>query len=131
MAVGAMIAMELVHDGDADKPNAELTKAIVAEAAKNGLILLSCGIRGNVIRFLPALTITDDLKDYFLKPTALGGTYIQSLDLIAVDFTEFAVHAIQIPGKNCSFVSACSACSAAQAPAASTVMVEAVGKTPR
>ncbi len=61
--LGAMIAMELVHDGDVDKPNAELTKAIVAEAAKNGLILLSCGIRGNVIRFLPALTITDDLVE--------------------------------------------------------------------
>ncbi len=59
--LGAMIAMELVHDGDVNRPDAELTKAIVAEAARNGLILLSCGIRGNVIRFLPALTITDAL----------------------------------------------------------------------
>lgn len=54
--LGAMIALELVKDGDAAKPDADLTKAIVAEAAKRGLILLSCGIRGNVIRFLPALT---------------------------------------------------------------------------
>ena len=59
--LGAMIAMELVHDGDANKPDPELTKAIVAEASRNGLILLSCGIRGNVIRFLPALTISDEL----------------------------------------------------------------------
>ncbi len=59
--LGAMIAMELVHDGDASRPDPELTKAIVAEAARNGLILLSCGIRGNVIRFLPALTISDAL----------------------------------------------------------------------
>ncbi len=59
--LGAMIAMELVHDGDASRPDPELTKAIVAEAARNGLILLSCGIRGNVIRFLPALTIGDAL----------------------------------------------------------------------
>ncbi len=61
--LGAMIAMELVHEGNADRPDPELTKAMVAEAARNGLILLSCGIRGNVIRFLPALTITDALID--------------------------------------------------------------------
>ncbi len=59
--LGAMIAMELVSDGDVNQPNAELTKALVGEAAKQGLVLLSCGIRGNVIRFLPALTITDAL----------------------------------------------------------------------
>ncbi|UTW13612.1 4-aminobutyrate--2-oxoglutarate transaminase [Marinobacterium rhizophilum] len=60
---GAMIAMELVHEGDASQPDADLTRALVTQAAKNGLILLSCGIRGNVIRFLPALTITDALID--------------------------------------------------------------------
>lgn len=59
--LGAMIAMELVSDGDVNQPNTELTKALVGEAARQGLILLSCGIRGNVIRFLPALTITDAL----------------------------------------------------------------------
>jgi 4-aminobutyrate aminotransferase/(S)-3-amino-2-methylpropionate transaminase len=61
--LGAMIAMELVHDGDANQPDAELTASVVAEAAHHGLILLSCGIRGNVIRFLPPLTITDELVD--------------------------------------------------------------------
>ena len=60
---GAMIAMELVTDGDAGKPDPELTRALVASAAQNGLILLSCGIRGNVIRFIPALTISDELID--------------------------------------------------------------------
>jgi len=54
--LGAMIAMELVEDGDANKPNAALTGALVKAAAENGLILLSCGVRGDVIRFLPALT---------------------------------------------------------------------------
>lgn len=58
---GAMIAMELVQEGRADKPDPELTRALVATAAKHGLILLSCGIRGNVIRFIPALTISDEL----------------------------------------------------------------------
>ncbi len=54
---GAMIAMELVRDGDPAKPDADLTKALVAEAAERGLLLLSCGVRGNVIRILTPLTI--------------------------------------------------------------------------
>lgn len=57
---GAMIAMELVKQGDVDKPNTELTKAIVEEAYKRGLVVLSCGVNGNVFRFLPALTISDE-----------------------------------------------------------------------
>jgi 4-aminobutyrate aminotransferase/(S)-3-amino-2-methylpropionate transaminase len=60
---GAMIAMELVEDGDANRPDPDLTKALVQAAARNGLILLSCGMRGNVIRFLPALTIPNELID--------------------------------------------------------------------
>jgi 4-aminobutyrate aminotransferase/(S)-3-amino-2-methylpropionate transaminase len=59
--LGAMIAIELVENGDADKPDPALTRAIVAEAQKRGLILLSCGTRGNVIRFLPPLTVSDSL----------------------------------------------------------------------
>lgn len=60
-ALGAMVAMELVENGDASKPNAALTKAIVVEAQKRGLILLSCGVRGNVVRFLVPLTASDTL----------------------------------------------------------------------
>jgi 4-aminobutyrate aminotransferase/(S)-3-amino-2-methylpropionate transaminase len=60
-AHGAMLAMELVSDGDAEKPDAALTKALVGKAYQNGLALLSCGSRGNVIRFLPALNISDAL----------------------------------------------------------------------
>ncbi|MGB7453429.1 MAG: 4-aminobutyrate--2-oxoglutarate transaminase [Lysobacterales bacterium] len=60
---GAMIAMELVRNGDPDLPDPDLTKALVTKAWQNGLILLSCGIRSNVIRFLPALTISDELVD--------------------------------------------------------------------
>ena len=58
---GAMIAIELICDGDVEQPNTELTQAIIANAAKYGLVLLACGFYGNVIRFLPALTISDDL----------------------------------------------------------------------
>ena len=60
---GAMIAVELVEDGDMAKPAAELTKAVVSAAYQNGLVLLSCGVNGNVVRFLPALTISDELID--------------------------------------------------------------------
>jgi len=56
-ALGAMVAMELVHEGDADKPDAALAKALCARAIESGLILLSCGVRGNVIRILAPLTI--------------------------------------------------------------------------
>ncbi|WP_196158561.1 4-aminobutyrate--2-oxoglutarate transaminase [Reinekea sp. G2M2-21] len=58
---GAMIAMELVVDGNPHQPNTELTQKIIANAQQAGLILLPCGYYGNVIRFLPALTITDAL----------------------------------------------------------------------
>lgn len=60
---GSMIALELIKNGDAEQPNTELTQAIIANAAKNGLILLACGFYGNVIRFLPALTISDELVE--------------------------------------------------------------------
>jgi 4-aminobutyrate aminotransferase/(S)-3-amino-2-methylpropionate transaminase len=58
---GAMIAVELIENGDAEQPNTQLTQAIIANAARYGLVLLACGFYGNVIRFLPALTISDEL----------------------------------------------------------------------
>jgi 4-aminobutyrate aminotransferase/(S)-3-amino-2-methylpropionate transaminase len=61
--MGAMAALEFVRDGDANQPDPELTKAIVAEGAKAGLILLTCGVRGNVLRLLPPLVIGDALLD--------------------------------------------------------------------
>ncbi|MFM7396760.1 MAG: 4-aminobutyrate--2-oxoglutarate transaminase [Gammaproteobacteria bacterium] len=57
--VGAMVAMELVKDRRADQPDAELTKALAQAAGRRGLVLLSCGIYANVIRFLMPLTIPD------------------------------------------------------------------------
>jgi 4-aminobutyrate aminotransferase/(S)-3-amino-2-methylpropionate transaminase len=57
--VGAMVAMELVKDRRPDAPDAELTKALVQAAGRRGLVLLSCGVYSNVIRFLMPLTIPD------------------------------------------------------------------------
>ena len=58
---GAMSAIELVQNGDPDSPDAELTKQIAAHALADGVLLLTCGVRGNVIRFLPPLTIEPEL----------------------------------------------------------------------
>jgi len=69
---GSMIALELMVDGDANTPNTELTKAIIGKATEYGLILLSCGYNANVIRFLPPLTISDEIANEGLdKFTAL------------------------------------------------------------
>jgi 4-aminobutyrate aminotransferase/(S)-3-amino-2-methylpropionate transaminase len=58
---GSMIAIELVLDGNAEQPNTVLTQAIIANATQYGLVLLACGFYGNVVRFLPALTISNEL----------------------------------------------------------------------
>lgn len=61
--LGAMIALELVKDRATKEPAADLTKALVQKAADKGLILLSCGTYGNVIRILVPLTASDALID--------------------------------------------------------------------
>ena len=58
---GAMNAIELVDSSDGISPAAELTKAIAVEAAARGVVILTCGVRANVIRFLPPLTIGEEL----------------------------------------------------------------------
>jgi 4-aminobutyrate aminotransferase-like enzyme len=55
--LGAMVAIEIVKNRRADAPDAELTKALVQGAARRGLVILSCGVYGNVIRLLAPLTI--------------------------------------------------------------------------
>ena len=59
--LGAMVAIELAKSRDPEQPDAELTKRVIAEAARRGLILLSCGSYGNVIRILVPLTASDAL----------------------------------------------------------------------
>jgi 4-aminobutyrate aminotransferase/(S)-3-amino-2-methylpropionate transaminase len=59
--LGSMVAIELVRNRRADQPDAELTRALVQRAAARGLVILSCGVYGNVIRLLAPLTISDAL----------------------------------------------------------------------
>ncbi len=57
---GAMIAIELVKSGTAD-PDPELTDKLATAAHAAGVIVLTCGMFGNIIRLLPPLTISDEL----------------------------------------------------------------------
>ncbi|NAW58267.1 MULTISPECIES: 4-aminobutyrate--2-oxoglutarate transaminase [unclassified Vibrio] len=58
--LGAMMAIEF-SDPQTGQPLPEVTKAVIAQAQENGLILLSCGVKGNVIRLLPPLTIEPEV----------------------------------------------------------------------
>jgi 4-aminobutyrate aminotransferase len=60
--LGAMVAVEFNHPGS-ERPDAEFTKRVQAQALQRGLILLSCGVNGNVLRFLFPLTITEPVFD--------------------------------------------------------------------
>ena len=55
--LGSMVALEL--NDAAGKPDAEAVKRVQQRAIEKGLILLSCGVYGNVLRFLYPLTIPD------------------------------------------------------------------------
>jgi 4-aminobutyrate aminotransferase len=59
--LGAMCAVELVKDQQTHEPAPQLTQALLKAANARGLILLSCGTYGNVIRFLSPLTASDAL----------------------------------------------------------------------
>ena len=60
---GPMLALELVRKRETKEPAADETKAIVNYCFEKGLILLSCGTYGNVIRTLMPLVITDEQLD--------------------------------------------------------------------
>ena len=58
---GAMLAVELVSDLEAKTPDAALTGAINTYCHGQGLVTLTCGTFGNVFRFLPPLSASDEL----------------------------------------------------------------------
>ncbi len=61
--LGAMVAVELFRDRERTQPDAALTQAVVAAAAERGLLLLPCGVYGNVVRVLVPITASDAVVD--------------------------------------------------------------------
>ena len=57
-----MLAVEVVHPGSTT-PDAALTSAVSAACHRAGLVTLTCGTFGNVLRLLPPLVISDALLD--------------------------------------------------------------------
>lgn len=59
---GAMLALELVKPGTTE-PDPETTRAVAAECLAQGVLILTCGTYGNVIRLLPPLVISQELLE--------------------------------------------------------------------
>jgi len=60
---GAMIAFELVAGWDGQGPAPEAARAVTSKALDLGLVLLSCGVHGNVIRIMVPLTVSDGVLE--------------------------------------------------------------------
>ncbi len=78
--LGAMCAIELVSDAAARTPAPDLARAVAAQALEHGLVLLSCGIHGNVLRMLVPLTAPDAILD-------------EGLDIIRTSLSEVVANA--------------------------------------
>lgn len=72
---GAMIAIELVKDKGTKEPHPAAAAALAKACHAEGLLVLTCGTYGNVLRFLPPLVIGDDLLNEGLDiiETAFAG----------------------------------------------------------
>ena len=57
--LGAMLAVEFVKDRASKIPDPDIVKELIAKALQKGLIVISAGLYGNVLRFLPPLVTTD------------------------------------------------------------------------
>ena len=73
---GAMMAIELVKPGTVE-PDAARAGAVAAYCHQHGVVVLTCGTWGNVFRFLPPLSISDELLE-------------EAFDVVAEAFTATA-----------------------------------------
>jgi 4-aminobutyrate aminotransferase/(S)-3-amino-2-methylpropionate transaminase len=82
--LGAMLALELVHDRRTKEPAPDLATAVVDHAAARGLLLLKAGVYSNVIRVLLPLVITDAELDEALDvwEESLEASLAESTDLV-------------------------------------------------
>jgi 4-aminobutyrate aminotransferase/(S)-3-amino-2-methylpropionate transaminase len=68
---GAMQAIEFIEPGTMN-PNAKAVEVVSKYAHSHGVVILSAGTYGNVIRFLPPLAINDDLLNQALDIVEAG-----------------------------------------------------------
>jgi 4-aminobutyrate aminotransferase/(S)-3-amino-2-methylpropionate transaminase len=61
--LGAMLAFDVIYDGDLNTYNSAGTQHIINTCAERGLIVISAGVQGNVIRILSPLVIEDELLE--------------------------------------------------------------------
>jgi len=66
---GAMVAIELIKTGSKD-PNPELMAKVIKYCQSKGVLILTAGSYGNVIRFLPPLVISDEILNDALSVLA-------------------------------------------------------------
>ena len=65
--LGAMVGVELVTDPTTRQPDPDRTKSITMAALEEGLILMSCGVHGNVLRVMVPLTASDEIVEEGLE----------------------------------------------------------------
>jgi 4-aminobutyrate aminotransferase/(S)-3-amino-2-methylpropionate transaminase len=65
--LGAMLAFDIVNTRGGHEPDGAMAKVITTKARELGLVLLSCGIHGETLRFLMPLTIEDPVLEEGLK----------------------------------------------------------------
>jgi 4-aminobutyrate aminotransferase/(S)-3-amino-2-methylpropionate transaminase len=65
--IGPMLALELVRDRDRKAPAPDVTAQATANARERGLMLLSCGLYGNVLRILVPFVASDEDLDRGLE----------------------------------------------------------------
>ena len=61
--LGAMLALEFCHDGDPRRPGRKMAAAVALRCVELGLLILTAGAFGNVVRLLIPLTVSDDELD--------------------------------------------------------------------
>jgi 4-aminobutyrate aminotransferase len=55
---GLMIGVEFVTDRETGEPDGALAKAVIARAADLGLLVLTCGMAGQVVRWIPPIDVS-------------------------------------------------------------------------
>jgi 4-aminobutyrate aminotransferase len=94
--IGSMIAIEL-RDPKNNQPAPELTSAIQKTALEKGLILLTCGVYSNVIRFLYPLTIPEAQFEDALK--ILSNSMRESLSALSASTLDAGTNPLEVVAK--------------------------------